>query len=77
MKIDDGALEVDLDANYESIIVAFNNGQEAQTLPLDNAQNYQVHPVQKNGADERVKSQASANEQGLVIPPISAVVFVQ
>lgn len=77
MQIDDSAMETDLDANYESIIVAFNNGKEAVTLELNNAQNYQLHPVQKAGADKVIQTQAIANEKGLVIPPISAVVYVK
>ena len=66
----------DLDKDYENIVVIFNNNPESRQVVVTNAEQYQLHPVQQNGADNIVKQALSANGS-LTVPGFTTAVFVQ
>ena len=65
----------DLDPNYESIVVIFNNDDRTQTFRADGS-DYELHPVLADGVDEIVK-RSESSEEGFVIPPLTTAVFVK
>lgn len=64
-----------LDANYDSILVVFNNDDELKQFEFSGT-GYKLHPVQVNGTDPVVKT-AAINEQGISIPALTVAVFVK
>ncbi len=64
-----------LDPNFESIVVLFNNDDEAKTFTF-NAKDYQLHQAQVKGSDEVVKT-SKAVETGFTIPALTVAVFVK
>ncbi|WP_019026378.1 pullulanase-type alpha-1,6-glucosidase [Colwellia piezophila] len=83
MKIDDSVGEA-VDSNYKSLIVIFNTSAKTQTFNYDfssdldsgSSQGYQLHPIQKKGADDTIK-QSKVTTKGFSVPPLSSVVFVR
>jgi pullulanase-type alpha-1,6-glucosidase len=89
MKIDDNAGKP-VDSNYQSMVVIFNTSAETQSFNYNHdfkgeegassasnrSQNYQLHPIQKNGADDVIK-QSQVTAKGFVVPALSSVVFVK
>jgi len=50
-------------------------GKDASSA-TNSSPSYQLHPLQKNGADEVIK-QSQVTAEGFVVPPLSSVVFVK
>ncbi|PKG86246.1 DUF3372 domain-containing protein [Colwellia sp. 75C3] len=83
MFIDDNAGEA-VDDNYQSLMVIFNTSDKTQTFKykvkesfnVNRTQGYQLHPIQKQGADEVVK-QSKVTAKGFTVPALSSVVFVK
>ncbi|KGJ90405.1 pullulanase-type alpha-1,6-glucosidase [Colwellia psychrerythraea] len=75
MKIDD-TQGVAIDDKVASLMVIFNTSDKVQTFAYGSTQGYQLHPIQKSGADEVIKpSKVTAN--GFIVPALSSVVFVK
>ncbi|QTH65045.1 pullulanase-type alpha-1,6-glucosidase [Psychrosphaera ytuae] len=70
---DDGVK--DIDPNYESIVVVFNNDDRTQTFRADGS-DYELHPVLADGVDDVVK-RSEAQEEGFTVPPLTTAVFVR
>ena len=64
-----------LDANYDSILVVFNNDDESKEFEFAGA-GYKLHPVQVNGTDSVVKK-ATIDDHGMSIPALTVAVFVK
>ncbi|MDX2370240.1 MAG: pullulanase-type alpha-1,6-glucosidase [Colwellia sp.] len=75
MKLDD-TLGDSVDDNVETLIVIFNTSTKKQTFAYSKANDYQLHPIQKNSADEVIK-QSKSDEKGFTVPALSSVVFVK
>lgn len=75
MLIDDNQGQ-DLDPNYQSIIVIFNNNNSPQEFSYQDAASYKLHVTQANGVDAQVKTSAS-DSNGFTIAPLSVAVFVK
>jgi phage-related protein len=60
--------------------VIFNSSAVSQTFNYANnnqkASGYQLHPIQKNGADEVVKN-SKVTATGFIVPPLTSAVFVK
>lgn len=65
-----------LDANFEEIVVVFNNNRSEQTVALDNAKQLSLHPRQQNGADNVVKK-VVINAGEVIVPALTTAVFVR
>lgn len=65
----------DLDANYESIVVVFNNDDEHKNVDFD-SRGYELHPVQAQGVDKKTKM-SIVTESGFTVSALSAAVFVK
>ena len=74
MKISDQDAN-DLDQNYESILMVFNNNNSSQKFDYK-AEGYKLHPVQANGVDAVVKT-AKATAEGFTVPALTVAVFVK
>lgn len=74
MSIDDGQAVADIDANYDGLVVVFNNSLQAKnvTLPVSGLQ---LHPVQQSGSDSVVKT-TSVSGNSASVPALSVAVFV-
>ena len=66
----------DLDPNFESILVVFNQNPVDTAFELSGAAEYRLHPVQQSGHDEVVK-RARASGSQLMIPALTTAVFVR
>ena len=75
MKIDDNKGKP-VDDNIESLVVIFNLNTEPRTFIYPQANDYQLHSIQKNSVDLILK-QSKADEQGFTVPALSSVVFVK
>jgi len=51
-------------------------GEEYASSAYNSSQGYQLHPLQKNGADDVMK-QSKVTAEGFTVPPLSSVVFVK
>jgi len=89
MKIDDNVGKP-VDDNYQSLMIIFNTRAETQSFSYNDnfkeeedassatnsSPSYQLHPIQKNGADDAIK-QSQVTPEGFTVPPLSSVVFVK
>ncbi|MEZ4834227.1 MAG: pullulanase-type alpha-1,6-glucosidase, partial [Caldilineaceae bacterium] len=70
----------DIDPGHESVLVAFNANDAAQslTLPSLRGRALTLHPVQQNSLDERVKTATfNSNTGALTVPARTTAVFVE
>ena len=74
MHLSDGGV-TDIDPNYESIVVIFNNDDRTQTFRADGS-DYELHPVLADGIDDVVK-RSESSEEGFTVPPLTTAVFVK
>jgi pullulanase-type alpha-1,6-glucosidase len=73
-------MDLDLDNNFESIVVLFNANDEAQTFTASElvGMRLSMHPVQRSSADAVVKSAKFNRSTGtFIIPARTTVVFVE
>lgn len=75
MKLDDTQGKP-VDEKVKSLIVIFNSNSKTQTFLYWDANKYQLHPIQKNGADAVIK-QSEATDNGFTVPALSSAVFVK
>jgi len=75
MKLDD-SIGQNIDDDIESLIVIFNMSSQVQTFTYPQANDYQLHPIQKNSVDEMIKY-SKADEKGFTVPALSSAVFVK
>lgn len=75
MSIADFEDDKDLDSDINNIVVLFNNSLEVKQFSFPNANTFQLHNTLLNGADPQVK-QASVENDGFRIPPLTVAVFV-
>lgn len=76
MSVNDGInAGADLDPSYDAIVVAINANTSAQSLRIDGANSFVLHPALTSSADPRVK-QSTFTDQTFSIPPLTAAVFV-
>ncbi len=69
----------DLDANYENILVFFNANKMQQSIRIDGANGFVIHPLQRDGLDDDPVVQAAGFDDAtdtFTIPPRTTVVFV-
>ncbi|GAB7227419.1 pullulanase-type alpha-1,6-glucosidase [Vibrio rotiferianus] len=77
MSIDDGtSAGADLDPNYDAIVAVVNSTSTAQSFTVKGAAGFELHEVQKNSADDIVKS-ASFSGETFTVPALTTAVFVQ
>ena len=65
----------DIDANYESMLVVFNNSDKVKSVDFNSA-GYKLHPVQAKGVDKQTQSSITT-ESGFSVAPLTAAVFVK
>lgn len=75
MKLDDTQGQV-VDDNIDSLMVIFNMSAKTEAFSYVGANEYQLHPIQKNGVDNIIK-QSKTDEKGFTVPALSSVVFVK
>lgn len=74
MSIKDSATQP-MDENYQQIIVLFNSSAETKTFAYDQAQQFELHPVQAESQDAIVKK-SHAKDKSFIVSKLSAAVFV-
>lgn len=91
MSIDDGisisedqASLIDLDPNYDALMVIINTGYQEKSIDVRTASNFDLHPVLINSIDPDVRSASyidtSTDEQvagSFAVPPLTIAVFVK
>ena len=75
MKLDDTKNKA-VDDKVESLIVMFNTSDKAQMFSYSETEQYELHPIQKNGADDVVK-ETKINPGSFTVPALSSVVLVK
>ena len=76
MSIDDSDKAQQLDADISGIVVIFNTSKSAKTVNFENAEQYQLHPIQQKGVDTIVK-QSSSNENSFSVSALTTSVFIK
>ncbi|MCW8345575.1 pullulanase-type alpha-1,6-glucosidase [Vibrio sp. ZSDZ65] len=77
MTIDDGTTAgVDLDNNYDAIVVVINSTSTQQDAVISGVTGFELHSVQKTSADATVQS-ASFSDGTFSVPALTTAVFVQ
>ncbi len=66
----------DLDSNYDAIVVMVNATAETQQVSINNAQGFELHPVQQRSTDLVVKD-AEFADGTFEVPAMTTAVFVQ
>ncbi|BEU01480.1 pullulanase [Agarivorans sp. OAG1] len=66
----------DLDSNYDAIVVMVNATAETQQISINNAQGFELHPVQQRSTDLVVKD-AEFADGTFEVPAMTTAVFVQ
>ncbi|OKY26032.1 pullulanase-type alpha-1,6-glucosidase [Thalassotalea sp. PP2-459] len=70
------AMSINGNKSYPSTLVIFNNSGNRKTLNFANANDYQLHPIQQQGADNVVKeSQIGTNS--FSVPALTTAVFIK
>lgn len=69
-------VDSNIGSDIESLMVIFNISTKAQTFVYSGADEYQLHPIQKNGIDEEIKH-SKTDEKGFTVPALSSAVFVK
>ncbi|BBO27638.1 pullulanase [Alteromonas sp. I4] len=87
MSIDDGINAdaetplVDLDANYDAVMVVANTGYEEKSIEVNTATGFMLHSVQQNSYDSAVRgAYFTENESGngtFTVPALTIAVFVK
>ena len=78
MGLDDGAFESrlqNMDPDYKAMVLVFNHGPVGQTISFPKADRLRLHPVQQNGADERVK-RVEITSTDITVPAWTTAIFV-
>ncbi|EOC1775195.1 pullulanase-type alpha-1,6-glucosidase [Vibrio fluvialis] len=76
MSVDDGITSgADLDANYDAIVVIINANMATQSITMDEASGFSLHPLLANASDSVVRS-ASVSGHTFSVPGLTAAVFV-
>lgn len=70
------AMHIKSTTEHPSIAVIFNTNNESKSVPFTGAQNYQLHHIQQQSIDERVRT-SQALSKGFVVPALTTAVFVQ
>jgi pullulanase-type alpha-1,6-glucosidase len=65
----------DLDPTLDAVFVVFNANDETQTIPLDEAANFELHPVQRASADP-VLQDVTIGAGSFSVPARTTAVFV-
>lgn len=76
MSLDDGLGLPDLDPAYDALVVVFNSSSAAQSVEIDDANGFVLHPVQQ-GSEDPLLQQASANGGHFNVPARTTAVFVK
>ncbi|GDY28125.1 pullulanase [Agarivorans sp. Toyoura001] len=77
MSIDDGASAgVDLDPNYDAMVVVVNASSEMQEFVIEGASGFTLHPTLADSADSVVLGSMFANAT-FTVPAMTTAVFVQ
>lgn len=78
MSIDDSAQKQAqlLDSEISSVVVIFNSSTSNKVIGFDNAEHYQLHPIQLHGVDEIVK-QSRSEQHSFTVPPLTTSVFIK
>ncbi len=73
-----GLIAMSISGNSEtpSLMVLFNSNANEQTLTFSDAENYQLHPIQQQGHDQRVK-QSAAGDNGFTVPALTTAIFIK
>lgn len=75
MKIDD-TQGTAIDDNVEGLVVIFNTSTQMQHFSYSGANEYQHHPLQKQGKDSVIK-QSKVDSEGFSVPALSTAVFIK
>jgi pullulanase len=76
MSIDDSDKSQQLDADISALVVIFNTSTAEKTINFKEAEQYQLHPIQRNGVDTVVK-QSSGNENSFSVPALTTSIFIK
>jgi hypothetical protein len=76
MSIDDSNNDHKLDRDISRLVVIFNTNTSSKTVNFQNADQYQLHPIQLNGTDDIVKKSTS-NKSSFCIPPLTTSVYIK
>jgi pullulanase len=60
----------------QSVVVVFNANSSEKSVRFDNAQQYQLHPFQQQGVDDKVK-QTKVLASRVLVPAFSTAVFIK
>lgn len=80
MSIDDGTDLVDLDANYDAVVVMFNATDSEQSHTVATAEGFELHPLLTTSVDATVQTASFAQGTGegtFTVPAYTVAVFVQ
>jgi pullulanase len=76
MSIDDGTGLVNLDSNYDAVVVVINATTEDKSMPVQGSSGFTLHAVQQASADDVVKTALFA-ERVFTVPALTTAVFVK
>jgi pullulanase len=76
MSLDDGIGLADIDSNNDAIVLLINGSAAAQSIYVNNANNFVLHQSQQQSADQVVQS-ATFNNGTFTVPALTTAVFVK
>ncbi|GAA0349269.1 pullulanase-type alpha-1,6-glucosidase [Bowmanella denitrificans] len=76
MSLDDGLGLTDLDPTLDALLVVFNSSAVTQSIRINNASGFVLHPVQQHSLDSRLQ-QVSISDNLFTVPPRTSAVFVK
>jgi pullulanase len=80
MSIDDGIDLVDLDAQFDALVVVANGSEETLSQTVATAQGFELHPLLMSSVDSQQANASFADGEGegtFTVPPYSISVFVK
>jgi len=70
------AMSIEGDEKSPDLMVIFNTSADEQQVQYDNAQHFQLHPIQKNGSDAVVK-QSNVKDNHFIVPALTTAIFIK
>jgi pullulanase-type alpha-1,6-glucosidase len=70
------AMSIEGDEKTPALMVIFNTSADKQLVQYDNAQHFQLHPVQQNGSDAEVK-ESKVEDNHFIVPALTTAIFIK
>ena len=70
------AMSIEGDEKIPTLMVIFNTSADKQLVQYDNAQHFQLHPVQQNGSDAEVK-ESKVEDNHFIMPALTTAIFIK